>query len=126
MATEEGDCSKFKGSIPHSCMRHPTVVDLLPDTPYNMQIANCCKAGVISAYNQDPANATSSFQVTVGRSGNTNGTVKLPKNFTLKTPGPGYTCGAAKIVKPTMFITQDGRRVTKALSGSLSNCQFSH
>ncbi|KAJ3705977.1 hypothetical protein LUZ61_009682 [Rhynchospora tenuis] len=123
--TEQGDCSKFKGNIPHCCKRDPTIVDLLPGTPYNMQIANCCKAGVISSFNQDPANAASSFQVSVGLAGTTNKTVKVPKNFTLKAPGPGYTCGAAKIVKPTKFVTQDGRRTTQALMTWNVTCTYS-
>ena len=114
--TEQGDCSRFKGNVPHCCKKDPTVVDLLPGTPYNQQIANCCKGGVVSSWVQDPANAASSFQVSVGSAGTTNKTVRLPKNFTLKAPGPGYTCGPAKIVKPTRFVTQDGRRVTQALS----------
>ncbi|KAI3965826.1 hypothetical protein MKX01_010783 [Papaver californicum] len=33
--TEQGDCSKYKGNIPHCCKKDPTVVDLLPGTPYN-------------------------------------------------------------------------------------------
>ena len=118
--TEQGDCSKFKGNIPHCCKKDPTVVDLLPGTPYNMQIANCCKGGVISSWIQDPANAASSFQISAGRAGTTNKTVRVPKNFTLNAPGPGYTCGAAKIVKPTKFISQDGRRTTQALSKILA------
>ncbi|KAJ3690559.1 hypothetical protein LUZ61_019723 [Rhynchospora tenuis] len=124
-ATEQGDCSKFKGGIPHCCKRDPTIVDLLPGTPYNMQIANCCKAGVISSFNQDPANAASSFQVSVGLAGTTNKTVKVPKNFTLKAPGPGYTCGPAKVGKPTKFVTQDGRRTTQALMTWNVTCTYS-
>ncbi|KAJ6738674.1 PROTEIN COBRA [Salix koriyanagi] len=68
-ATEQGDCSKFKGNIPHCCKKSPTVVDLLPGIPYNQQIANCCKGGVISSWAQDPANAASSFQLSVGSAG---------------------------------------------------------
>jgi hypothetical protein len=114
--TEQGDCSKFKGNVPHCCKRDPTIVDLLPGTPYNMQIANCCKAGVVNTFNQDPANAAASFQISVGLAGTTNKTVKVPKNFTLKTPGPGYTCGRAIVGTPTKFFTEDGRRATQALS----------
>lgn len=114
--TEQGDCSKYKGNIPHCCQKRPIVVDLLPGTPYNQQIANCCKGGVINSWAQDPANAASSFQVSVGAAGTTNKTVKVPKNFTLRAPGPGYTCGPAKIVKPTQFVSSDGRRVTQAMS----------
>ncbi|XP_020592413.1 COBRA-like protein 1 [Phalaenopsis equestris] len=65
--TEQGDCSKFKGNIPHCCKKDPSVVDLLPGTPYNMQIANCCKGGVISSWVQDPPNAISAFQLSVGQ-----------------------------------------------------------
>ncbi|KAK1295868.1 Protein COBRA [Acorus calamus] len=123
--TEQGDCSKFKGNIPHCCKKDPTVVDLLPGTPYNMQIANCCRGGVINSWVQDPSTAASAFQVSVGAAGTTNKTVKVPKNFTLKAPGPGYTCGAAKIVKPTKFVTQDGRRTTQALMTWNVTCTYS-
>jgi hypothetical protein len=114
--TEQGDCSKFKAGTPHCCKKDPTVVDMLPGTPYNQQIANCCKGGVLNSWAQDPSNAVSSFQLSVGSAGTTNKTVKLPRNFTLRAPGPGYTCGPAKIVRPTQFITSDKRRVTQALS----------
>lgn len=115
-ATEQGDCSRFKANIPHCCKRNPTVVDLLPGTPYNQQIANCCKGGVVSSWVQDPSTSASSFQLSVGQAGTSNRTVRVPKNFTLKAPGPGYTCGPAKIVKPSKFTTVDKRRVTQALS----------
>lgn len=115
-ATEQGDCSKFKGGIPHCCKRTPAVVDLLPGVPYNQQIANCCRGGVVSAYGQDPATAVAAFQVSVGQAGTTNRTVKVPKNFTLLGPGPGYTCGPGKVVPSTIFLTPDRRRKTQALS----------
>lgn len=119
--TEQGDCSKFKGNIPHCCKKTPTVVDLLPGVPYNQQINNCCKGGVLAAWGQDPASAVSAFQVSVGQAGTSNKTVKLPKNFTLLGPGPGYTCGPAKIVPPTAFLTSDRRRKTQALSKFISS-----
>ena len=108
--TDQGDCSKYKAAQPHWCKNTPTVVDLLPGTPYNQQIANCCKGGVIESFD------ASAFQVSVGVAGTTNRTVKLPKNFTLLAPGPGYTCGLALVGKPTKFVTPDGRRVTQAMS----------
>lgn len=114
-ATEQGDCSKYKTTIPHSCKKNPTIVDLMPGTPYNQQIANCCKGGVLSSWVQDPANALSSFQLSVGASGTSNKTVRAPKNFTLKAPGPGYTCGRAQTVKPSRFLSADKRRVTQSL-----------
>ncbi|KAK8949523.1 COBRA-like protein 4 [Platanthera zijinensis] len=114
--TEQGDCSKFKGNIPHCCDKSPTVVDLLPGVPYNQQIANCCKGGVVASWGQDPSAAVSAFQVSVGLAGTSNKTVKLPTNFTLLGPGPGYTCGPAKVVPSTTFLTPDRRRKTQALS----------
>lgn len=119
-ATEQGDCSKFRMNIPHCCMKNPTVVDMLPGVPYNQQIANCCKGGVVSSWGQDPSAAVSSFQLSVGRSGTTNKTVRLPKNFTLLGPGLGYSCSQAKIVPSTVFLTSDGRRKTQAMSKSAS------
>lgn len=116
-ATEQGDCSRFKGTmIPHCCKRKPAIVDLMPGTPYNQQVANCCKGGVVSSWVQDPAYAVSSFQFTVGQAGNSNTTVRAPKDFTLNTPGPGYTCGPARTVNPSKFVSEDKRRVTQALS----------
>ncbi|KAK1643978.1 hypothetical protein QYE76_061783 [Lolium multiflorum] len=125
MATEQGDCSKFKRSPPHCCKKEPNIVDLLPGTPFNQQIANCCKAGVIRTFNQDPANAASSFQISVGVAGNTNRTVKVPKMFTLKAPGPGYTCGRAIVGMPTKFYSSDGRRATQALMTWDVACTYS-
>ncbi|WVZ57282.1 hypothetical protein U9M48_007687 [Paspalum notatum var. saurae] len=124
-ATEQGDCSKFKAGIPHCCKRTPAVVDLLPGVPYNQQIANCCKAGVVSAWGQDPAASVSAFQVSVGLAGTTNKTVKLPTNFTLAGPGPGYTCGPAKVVPSTVYFTPDHRRKTQALMTWTVTCTYS-
>ncbi|GAU47499.1 hypothetical protein TSUD_285290 [Trifolium subterraneum] len=123
--TEQGDCSKFKGNIPHCCKKVPTVVDLLPGVPYNQQFTNCCKGGVVSAWGQDPTQSISAFQVSVGLAGTSNKTVKLPKNFTLLAPGPGYTCGPAKIVPPTNFLTPDRRRKTQALTRKNPSCCLS-
>ncbi|KAL3614415.1 COBRA-like protein 4 [Castilleja foliolosa] len=123
--TEQGDCSKFKGNVPHCCKRNPTVVDLLPGVPYNQQIANCCKGGVVGSWGQDPSAAVSSFQVSVGLAGTSNKTVKLPKNFTLLGPGPGYTCGPAKIVPSTVFLTSDRRRKTQAAMTWNVTCTYS-
>lgn len=123
--TEQGDCSKFKGNIPHCCKKTPTVVDLLPGVPYNQQVANCCKGGVLNAWGQDKEGSVSQFQVSVGQAGTTNKTVKLPKNFTLLGPGPGYTCGPAKIVPSTNFLTPDRRRKTQALMTWNVTCTYS-
>ncbi|CAN1839961.1 COBRA-like protein 4 [Linum perenne] len=124
-ATEQGDCSKFRSTIPHCCSKNPTVVDLLPGVPYNQQISNCCKGGVVSSYGQDPSAAVSSFQVSVGRSGTTNKTVKLPRNFTLMGPGLGYTCSQAKVVPRTVFMSSDGRRKTQSMMTWNVTCTYS-
>ncbi|KAH7298059.1 hypothetical protein KP509_25G025100 [Ceratopteris richardii] len=123
-ATLQGDCSK-QNQVPHSCVRTPTIVDLLPGVPYNMQVANCCRGGVLSSLAQDPLTAVASFQITTGLSGNRNTSVKLPKNFTLQTPGPGYTCGPASVIKPTMYEAKDGRRKTQALMTWSLVCTYS-
>ncbi|PKA49725.1 COBRA-like protein 4 [Apostasia shenzhenica] len=123
--TEQGDCSKFKGNIPHCCKKAPIVVDLLPGVPYNQQIANCCKGGVVAAWGQDPSAAVAAFQVSVGLAGTSNKTVKLPTNFTLLGPGPGYTCGPAKVVPSTTFLTPDHRRKTQALMTWNVTCTYS-
>ncbi|KAL3624081.1 hypothetical protein CASFOL_032897 [Castilleja foliolosa] len=113
---EQGDCSRFKGNIPHCCKKDPKVVDLSRKTPYNQRVDNCCKGGVLGSWAQGPMKATSSFQLAVGAAGTTNNTVRVPGNFTLRAPGPArYACGAAKIVRPTRFVTPDGRRVTQAI-----------
>ena len=130
--TEQGDCSKYKANIPHCCKKNPIVVDLLPGTPYNQQISNCCKGGVLSSWAQDQSKAVAAFQVSVGSASTTNKTVKVPKDFTLKAPGPGYTCGPATIVKPTQFLQPDKRRVTQALSKLMDfyvhfhTCQYNY
>lgn len=124
-ATLQGDCSKFHNGVPHCCMRSPTIVDLLPGVPYNSQISNCCRGGVLSSWAQDSSTAGASFQISVGLSGNTNTSVKLPLNFTLQTPGPGYTCGPAKVVKPSLFTQADGRRKTQALMTWNLTCTYS-
>ncbi|CAN0871193.1 COBRA-like protein 4 [Linum grandiflorum] len=123
--TEQGDCSKFKGNVPHCCEKTPTVVDLLPGVPYNQQYSNCCKGGVMAAWGQDPSAAVSAFQISVGQGGTSNKTVKLPKNFTLLGPGLGYTCGPAKVVPSTVFMTADRRRKTQALMTWNVTCTYS-
>lgn len=115
-ATEQGNCAKFKLKIPHSCKRNPQVVDLLPGAPFNMQFTNCCRGGVLTSWGQNPSGAVSSFQIGVGLSGTSNKTVKLPKNFKLLGPGPGYSCGPAKVVPSTAILTDDRRRKMQALS----------
>ncbi|ESQ31838.1 hypothetical protein EUTSA_v10004931mg [Eutrema salsugineum] len=116
--TEQGDCSMFKGNIPRSCVRKPTVVDLLPGTPYNQQIANCCKGGVLKP------GLESAFQITVGLAGTSNKTARMPANFMFTAPKQQYICGPAKNVRPTKFLTADKRRVTTAMMTWNINCVY--
>ncbi|PON50156.1 COBRA-like protein [Parasponia andersonii] len=124
-ATEQGDCSKFKINIPHSCKRNPTVVDLLPDAPFNQQFTNCCKGGVLASWGEDPSASVAAFQISVGLSGTSNKTLKMPKNYTLLGPGPGYTCGPGKVVPSSHFLSADGRRKAQALMTWNVTCTYS-
>ncbi|KAF3676367.1 COBRA-like protein 5, partial [Capsicum annuum] len=113
---EQGDYSKFKGNVPYCYKKDPVLVDLLPGVPYNQQFSNCCKGGVLASWGEDPSESVSSFQIGVGLAGTSNKTLKLPKNFTLLGPGPGYTCGPAKIVPSTVFLSPDHKRKSQAMS----------
>lgn len=115
-ATDQGDCSKFRFGIPHSCKKNPTIVDLLPGVPKNQRFASCCKGGVLASMGQEPAATISAFQLNVGHSGTSNYTVKPPKDFYLLGPGLGYTCSAANIIQPSFSFSPDGRRRTQAMS----------
>ncbi|KAG7588516.1 COBRA plant [Arabidopsis suecica] len=116
--TQQGDCSMFKGNIPHSCVHKPTVVDLLPRTPYNQQIANCCKSGVLKP------GLESAFQISVGKAGSSVKTARMPANFMFTAPKQQYICGPSKNVRPTRFITADKRRTTTALMTWNITCVF--
>ncbi|CAI9752759.1 unnamed protein product [Fraxinus pennsylvanica] len=108
---EQGDYSRFKGTgIPHCCKKDPIVVDLLPGTPYNQQIANCCKGGVINSWMQDPTNAASPFQLRVGSAGTTNKTL-VPKN--IWTGLYLWTCKSGEFDQVSLVRR---RRVTQAMS----------
>ncbi|XVE56777.1 hypothetical protein DITRI_Ditri04bG0038100 [Diplodiscus trichospermus] len=116
-AIDQGDCSKFKGNdIPHSCERSPAIVDLLSGVPKNQQFTSCCKGRVLGSLGQDQAAAVSSFQVSVGHSGTSKKTVKVPKDFYLLGPGLGYACSSAMIVPSSIFFSSDGRRKTRAMN----------
>jgi hypothetical protein len=121
---DQGDCSRFHAALPHCCSKKPEVIDLLPGVPYNQQTANCCRGGVLSSFMQDPATSVASYQIIVGGTGNTNKTIQLPKNFTLLTPGPGYTCGKATQVPNTKFLSSDGRRTTQAFMTWNVTCSY--
>ncbi|WOG92222.1 hypothetical protein DCAR_0311485 [Daucus carota subsp. sativus] len=124
-ATDQGNCSRFHNNTPHSCMKNPYIIDLLPGAPYNQQVTSCCRGGILASQGQDAASAVSAFQINVGNAGKTDSTVKMPKNFTLFTPGSGYTCSSAAIVPPTFALTPDGRRKTRAMISWEISCTYS-
>ena len=113
-ATEQGNCSAFKGKqLPHCCDKEPVIVDLLPGAPYNMQSQNCCKGGALSSMKQDPSKYGATFQMNVG-GGPDFSEFEMPENFTLGIPG--YSCGRPYEVQPSRYTTDNGRRWTQALS----------
>lgn len=115
-ATLQGNCSWFKGQLPHSCEKSPVIVDLLPGTPYNTQVANCCKGGVLSSINQDPAKYGSVFQMNIGAASDSSN-FTMPQNFTMGLDG--YTCGSPHQVPPSRFTRDGGRRWTQAIGESI-------
>ncbi|KAK9286075.1 hypothetical protein L1049_014455 [Liquidambar formosana] len=150
-ATEQGNCSRFKGSpqFPHSCEKEPVIIDLLPGAPYNLQVANCCKGGVLSSMTQDPSKYGAGFQMSVGVSSSYNNTTNnttpvddgdyssdnstnsSTNNATNVMPGsfslglPGYTCGEPFEVPPSKFRVDKGRRRTQALMTWKVTCSYS-
>ncbi|XP_062080306.1 COBRA-like protein 6 [Humulus lupulus] len=120
-AREQGNCAKFSGGqLPHCCGKKPEIVDLMPGSPYNLQVSNCCRGGYLGSFIQDPTNHLSSFRMIVGA---TNNGINMPENFTLGLPG--YTCGNPFQVSPTRFSQDGGRRYTQALETWNLNCMYS-
>ncbi|KAL6964415.1 hypothetical protein U1Q18_035470 [Sarracenia purpurea var. burkii] len=116
-ATEQGNCSGFRGTqLPHCCDRRPVIVDLLPGAPYNKQVANCCKAGVLSSLTQAADKSGAAFQISVGAASSSSN-ISVPGSFALGITG--YSCGDPVEVPPSKFMADDGRRWTQAL-GKLS------
>ncbi|GAA0183088.1 hypothetical protein Leryth_017295 [Lithospermum erythrorhizon] len=119
---EQGNCYKFKGSqIPHCCKKKPVIIDLLPGVPYNKQVANCCKGGVLTSLTQEPDKNIAAFQMNIGSFKGT--TPKMPENFTIGVRG--YTCGDPFKVPPSKFTEDQGRRTTQALSTWNVTCSYS-
>ncbi|XP_048443239.1 COBRA-like protein 6 isoform X1 [Pyrus x bretschneideri] len=121
-ATEQGNCSKFKGSpdLPHCCKKKPVIIDLLPGAPFNKQYFNCCKGGELSSMIQDSSKFGSSFAMSVGSFAGKD--IVMPTNFTLGLPG--YTCGMPFQVQPTKF-SHDGRRWKQVLETWNVTCIYS-
>ncbi|XBH62140.1 hypothetical protein VPH35_116429 [Triticum aestivum] len=111
-ATEQGNCTRFVGA--HSCKKRPVMMDLGPGTPYNLQVANCCRGGVLSSLVQNSKAATSTFMMTVGNFAPSSDVgPQMPFNFSIGVPG--YTCSNATVVPPSR--TQiDKQRHIQALS----------
>ncbi|KAK1302292.1 COBRA-like protein 6 [Acorus calamus] len=123
-ATEQGNCSRFKGAVPpHSCVNNPVIVDLLPGAPYNRQSANCCRGGVLSSLSQDPVRSIASFQISVGSARFKGNDVVMPKAYSIGLPG--YSCGRAFNVTPTRFPEDGGRRWTQSLQTWTVKCTYS-
>ncbi|XBH77741.1 hypothetical protein VPH35_104165 [Triticum aestivum] len=94
-ATEQGNCTRFVGA--HSCEKRPVMKDLGPGVPYNLQVANCCRGGVLSSVMQNSKAATSTFMMTVGNfAPSSDGSPQMPFNFSIGVPG--YTCSNATVV----------------------------
>lgn len=121
-ATEQGNCTRFRGQQkPHCCEKEPVIIDLMPGTPYNLQSANCCKGGILTSMTQDVTKYGATFQMNYRKAsimGNSSipllpdGNFSMPENFTLGIPG--YSCGAPFQVPPTKVST-DGHRWTQVL-----------
>ncbi|KAJ9559983.1 hypothetical protein OSB04_005143 [Centaurea solstitialis] len=124
-ADDQGECKEFSSDIPHSCEKNPRIIDMHPGAPYNQQFPNCCKGGILTSFGQDPAGSLAAFQLSVGNSGNTYGTVSLPKNFALLGPDRGYTCSPVSIVPPSVSLSSGGRRKNRALMTWQLACSYS-
>ncbi|CDY20671.1 BnaC08g13870D [Brassica napus] len=123
--TEQGNCSAFASSetLPHCCLRRPTIVDLLPGAPFNMQVSNCCRGGVLTSMSQDRINHVSAFHMTIGNFPDDPGEFTMPCDFDIGVPG--YTCSNATSVDPSKYSTDKGRRKTQALATWEAECVYS-
>ncbi|GAA0157925.1 hypothetical protein LIER_15080 [Lithospermum erythrorhizon] len=120
-AMEQGNCSTFKGNLPHSCEKNPVIIDLLPGAILTKQCPNCCKAGVLSSMEHDYNKRISEFQMHVGTPSSSGAPAN---NFSLVLPG--YTCADPVEVPPSRFIEDQGRRTTQALRTWDVICSYSH
>jgi hypothetical protein len=124
-ATEQGDCRRvITDKPPHCCDLRPTMVDLAPGAPYNIQVANCCRGGVLSSMTQSDATALGAFQMTVGQFELATDGIKGPqKPWGFDLGVPGYTCSNVTEVPPTKTKVDKNRYVQsirKPLSSLIS------
>ncbi|GAB2284779.1 hypothetical protein Dimus_019232 [Dionaea muscipula] len=124
-AKEQGVCNEtLGGERPHCCLKYPVIIDLRPGAPYNKQVSNCCKGGVLSSMVQDPSNAITMFQMNVGHSPDIMSGFMLPRKF--RFGSPGYSCGDPEnVYPPTKFPDDGGRRWTQAIRTWKVTCTFS-
>ncbi|PAN39344.1 hypothetical protein PAHAL_7G236500 [Panicum hallii] len=126
-ATEQGDCSRVGGgSRPHCCQKRPVMVDLPPGTPFNQQVANCCRGGVLSSLSQNNLTSTAAFQMVVGeyaaaRDGGSK-EPEMPWGFDIGVPG--YSCSNATKVPPTRSKVDRNRHVQVLLTWRVT-CSYS-
>lgn len=110
-ATEQGDCTRIKGSTPpHTCEQQPVIIDLLPGAPYNMQTSNCCKDGVLTTEIQDPSKHGAYFQISVGKAlfmEIINGTAKPSVNQTAPAAPPPADDGDKEKPSPSKDVIYD-------------------
>nr|CAB3487803.1 unnamed protein product [Digitaria exilis] len=120
-ATEQGDCSRVLGATrPHCCLKRPVMADLLPGAPYNQQVTNCCRGGVVSSTTQSNLTSTAAFQMVVGEfaaaKGGGGAEPEMPWGFDIGVPG--YSCSNATKVPPTRTKVDSQRYVQVTCSYS--------
>ncbi|RCV34750.1 hypothetical protein SEVIR_7G194200v4 [Setaria viridis] len=126
-ATEQGDCSRFGGgNRPHCCQKRPVMVDLPPGTPYNQQVDNCCRGGVLSSLTQSNRTSVAAFQMTVGEyAAAKDGGGKEPEMpWGFDVGVPGYSCSNATKVPPTRSKVDKNRHVQVLLTWQVT-CSYS-
>ncbi|OEL19069.1 COBRA-like protein 7 [Dichanthelium oligosanthes] len=126
-ATEQGDCSRVGGgSRPHCCQKRPVMADLPPGAPYNQQVANCCRGGVLSSLTQSNLTSTAAFQMVVGgfaaASDGGGNEPEMPWGFDVGVPG--YSCSNATKVPPTRSKVDKQRHVQVLLTWQVT-CSYS-
>uniref|UniRef100_A0A0E0KTC3 COBRA-like protein n=1 Tax=Oryza punctata TaxID=4537 RepID=A0A0E0KTC3_ORYPU len=127
-ATEQGDCRRIRGATrPYCCEKQPVIVDLPPGTPYNNQVSNCCRGGVLSSLTQNNRTSTAAFQMVVGgfrRATYHDGDrgPALPSRFGVGVPG--YSCSNATKVNATRSRIDRHRHVQALLTWQVT-CTYS-
>ncbi|XP_010941037.2 COBRA-like protein 1 [Elaeis guineensis] len=124
LATQQGDCSRYKYRTLHCCKRDPVIIDLTPDAAPENRTANCCHSGILSAWAIDQSTSFSSFIMVVGGL-DPKAAPQKPQNLTFLAPGSGYTCGPFEVHTPTVFSVVEGRREEQAFKTWKSACTYS-